>query len=129
MYLGLQGSGFNCRIKGSIAGSKASLEFIDYSYTHCWDGQENPSPFLSKKNIIHWEKKSADSGPIASVVFLFPKKQGGGCRPSARGRGQLVIIRTFKQSRVITVHLEGGIAGDVRRAASPDPRLGVKELA
>lgn len=47
---------------------------------------------------------------------------------SARGRGHLVVVGALEQSRVVTVHLQGRLAGDIRRAASPRPRVRVQEL-
>lgn len=54
-----------------------------------------------------------------------PRGRGG----SARGRGHLVVVGTLEQGWVVTVHLQGRLAGDVRGAAAPSPRVRVQELA
>lgn len=46
---------------------------------------------------------------------------GGRRRGSAGGRGHLVVVGALEQGRVIAVHLQGGVTGDVGGAAAPDP--------
>lgn len=48
--------------------------------------------------------------------------------PSAGRGGHLVVVGALEQRGVAGVHLERGVAGDVWRAASPCPGVGVKEL-
>ena len=59
---------------------------------------------------------------------LSGPRSRGGCG-SARGGGQLVVVRALEQRRVAAVHLQGGVAGEVGGAAAPGPGVRVQELA
>lgn len=57
------------------------------------------------------------------------RKRRGGSPASARRSGDVEVVRVLDGWRVILRHLDGDVAGDVGRAATSTPRLGLQKLA